>query len=364
MPGNPSFMSQKEYVALNRNDKSKSLSELLAKGAELEHQRYAKTEAGQIDYKTGLFYPAPSSKYLDMPLFGEGYEGKTYKIPETVAMQLQILMNQGNAEGYKALADRFTGRSFGPTSKPLKSQSEIELEAKKQEALQKADVEMEVGARKDFDQRRKDADETITTTNIFRKFAADPNASKMFGILNNDKLSSGIATLVRDGVGIPGFTVGTKAIEDVMRNAGLTSPADQAKYRTFLTYAAMMQLQAQKYMKGAVSDNEQKLLANAGINAQDTPESIRMKADLLTRRAQFDRRAAKAFKDSKMTADEFLDSKIYEEMRDKYNEDLAELASGSKILVQPTKPAASTQPSEGFIRDPKTGVIRRKKPGE
>ena len=172
-----------------------------------------------------------------------------------------------------------------------------------------------------------------------------------------------IATLVRDGVGIPGFTVGTKAIEDVMRNAGLNN-ADQAKYRTFLTYAAMMQLQAQKYMKGAVSDNEQKLLANAGINAQDTPETIRMKADLLTRRAQFDRRAAKAFKDSKMTAEEFLDSKIYEEMRDKYNEDLAELASGSKILVQPTKPAASTQPSEGFIRDPKTGVIRRKKPGE
>ena len=67
-----------------------------------------------------------------------------------------------------------------------------------------------------------------------------------------------------------------------------------------------------------------------------------------------------------MTADDFLDSKIYEEMRDKYNEDLAELASGLKILVQPTKPAAgaSTQPSEGFIRDPKTGVIRRKKPGE
>ena len=59
-------------------------------------------------------------------------------------------------------------------------------------------------------------------------------------------------------------------------------------------------------------------------------------------------------------------SAAYEEMRDKYNEDLAELASGSKILVQPTKPAAgaSTQPSPGFIRDPKTGVIRKKLPGE
>ena len=122
-------------------------------------------------------------------------------------------------------------------------------------------------------------------------------------------------------------------------------------------------------MKGAVSDNEQKLLANAGINAQDTPETIRMKADLLTRRAQFDRRVAKAFKESKMTADEFLNSDKYDTMRDKYNEDLADLASGSKILVTPPKPAAApaaggTEPSPGFIRDPVTGVIRKKKAGE
>jgi len=342
MPPNPSFMSQKEYVALNRNDKGKSFAELLAKGAELEHQRYAKTEAGLIDYKTGLYYPAPSAKYLDTPIFGEGYNGKTYKIPETVAMQLQILQNQGNAEGYKALADTFTGRNnFGKSGTPLKSQTEIEISNEQEKALAKAKTEMEIETRKDFNQRKKEADETITTANVFRKFAADPNAKNMFGIFNNDKILSGVATLVRDGIGIPGFTVGTKAIEDVMRNAGLNA-TDQAKYRTFLTYAAMMQLQAQKYMKGAVSDYEQKLLANVGINAQDTPETIRMKADMLTRRAQFDRRVAKAFKDSKMTADEFLDSDKYMEMRDKYNQDLAELASGSKILVQPPKPASST----------------------
>lgn len=226
---------------------------------------------------------------------------------------------------------------------------------------------MEVESRKDFNQRKKDADETITTANVFRKFASDPNAKAMFGILNNDKISSGVATLVRDGIGLPGFTVGTKAIEDVMRNAGLNA-ADQAKYRTFLMYATQMQLQQSKYMKGAVSDFEQRLMANAGITGQDTPETIRMKADLLTRRAQFDRRVAKAFKDSKMTADEFLDSDKYNEMRDKYNEDLAELSSGSKVLAPAAKPAApaagGAEPSKDFIRDPVTGVIRRKKPGE
>jgi hypothetical protein len=76
-----------------------------------------------------------------------------------------------------------------------------------------------------------------------------------------------------------------------------------------------------------------------------------------------------------MTADQFLDSDKYSAMRDKYNEDLADLTAGNKVLQQtPPKPAAApagtppaaggAQPSTGFIRDPVTGVIRKKKEGE
>jgi hypothetical protein len=247
-----------------------------------------------------------------------------------------------NDPAYYELAKRVVEgpqKAEGKASEPsrMKSKQELELETEKNKKLQTAQVESEIEARKDFNQRKKDADETITTANVFRRFATDPNAKGMFGILNNDKISSGLATLVRDGIGLPGFTVGTKAIEDVMRNAGLNA-ADQAKYRTFLMYATQMQLQQSKYMKGAVSDFEQRLMANAGITGQDTPESIRMKADLMTRRAQFDRRVAKAFKDSKMTADEFIDSDLYTEMRDKYNDDLADLSAGLKVLA-PSKKA-------------------------
>jgi hypothetical protein len=93
-----------------------------------------------------------------------------------------------------------------------------------------------------------------------------------------------------------------------------------------------------------------------------------MKADLFTRRAQFDRRVAKDFKTSKMTADEYLDSDRYTQMRDKYNSDLADLSFGGKMLVPASSPAAAPaaggQPSPGFIRDPQTGVIRKKRAGE
>jgi hypothetical protein len=371
-PPNPNFMTGRDYVRLNRYDKTKSPGDLIKEGQEIEQKRYRDKEGGVLDLATGKFYQYPTGKTEEIQLYG--YPG-THKVDARTAARLSMLAANDDP-AYHDLAKRVVEgpRKRDPDGEkpsnvpPKLSQQELELDLEKKKKMQAAQVESEIEARKDFNQRKKDADETITTANVFRKFAEDPNAKAMFGILNNDKISSGVATLVRDGIGLPGFTVGTKAIEDVMRNAGLNA-ADQAKYRTFLMYATQMQLQQSKYMKGAVSDFEQRLMANAGITGQDTPESIRMKADLMTRRAQFDRRVAKAFKDSKMTADEFIDSDRYMEMRDKYNEDLAELSSGSKILAPaPTKPAAPStggaEPSKDFIRDKDTGVIRKKRAGE
>jgi len=377
MPPNPNFMTGRDYVRLNRMDKSKSAADLIKEGQEIEQKRYRDKEGGVQDLATGKFYQFPTGKTEEIQIYG--YPG-TYKVDARTAARLSLLASN-NDPAYHDLAERVVkgperrkaeGKGEAADGKPsaptqIKSTQDIELEKEKQKKLQEAEVNQEVEDRKNFVQKARDADESITTANIFRRFATDPKAKDMFGILNNDKISSGIATLVRDGIGIPGFTVGTKAIEDVMRNADLPA-AEQAKYRTFLMYATQMQLQQSKYMKGAVSDFEQRLMANAGITGQDTPETIRMKADLMTRRAQFDRRVAKAFKDSKMTADEFLDSDKYNEMRDKYNDDLAELSSGSKVLApNPAKPAApaagGAEPSPGYIRD-KDGVVRKKRAGE
>lgn len=369
-PENKNFMTAREYVNLNRNS-GRPLGDLIKEGIDLERKNLEVKESGTTNLRTGRFY-ANKAAPVDVQIFGEGYGGATFKVPESVALQLAVLQRQGNEAGYKALADKFTGRTFGrPAGAPPATGGSVEervIANTRAVELAKAETAQEIESRKDFGQRKKDADETITMANVFRRFSSEPNAKDMFGILNNDKVMSGVATLVRDGIGLPGFTVGTKSIEDVMRNAGL-SDADQAKYRTFLMYTAQMQLQQTKYMKGSVSDFEQRLMGSAGITNQDTPETIRTKADLLTRRAQFDRRVAKAFKDSKMTADDFIDSDKYNEMRDKYNVDLSELATGSKILVAPpavrppSGPAAPVAPSPGFIRGP-DGVIRRKKAGE
>ena len=385
MPPNLNLLTADEYVLRNRYS-GKSVGELLKEGADLERKNLEVQPSGITNLRTGKFY-ANDATPVDVRIFAEGYNGGTFTVPKSVALQLSVLQRQGKDAEYKALIDRFTGRAVGrPAGAPpvtggsvpvvkgsvsvgSGSNEDRERANERAKQLAAADTAMEIESRKDFNQRKKDADETITIANVFRNFAKEPNAKDMFGILNNDRVTSGIATLVLNGVGLPGFTVGTKSIEDVMRNADL-SDADQAKYRTFLMYTAQMQLQQTKYMKGSVSNIEQTLMGSAGITNQDTPETIRIKADLLTRRAQFDRRVAKAFKDSKLNADDFLDSDKYYEMRDKYDVNLAELATGSKILVAPpaVKPpsgsAAPVAPSPGFTRDPKTGVIRRKLPGE
>jgi hypothetical protein len=343
LPPNPEIGDIEAYKRAAALDPNLKISDFRKNVEEIARSRYKEQPGGIIDLRTGLRY----SYEQGGPLIERTINNKTYKVSPAEARSLDFK----RATNAPDLAEYERQIIEGP--KPGGTALSSESERRRREEFEKAKTETEIETFKDFTARRREADETISTANVFRKFSEDPNASKMFGILNNKNITSAIATLVRDGVGIPGFTVGTKAIEDIMRNAGLNE-ADQAKYRTFLTYAAMMQLQAQKYMKGAVSDKEQDLLRQGGISAQDTPETIRIKADVLTRRAQFDRRVARAFKASNMSPEEFLDSDQYEKLRDEYNEQVSLIATGQKRLV----PAASqASPKPG---DPRLEEARRR----
>jgi hypothetical protein len=213
-------------------------------------------------------------------------------------------------------------------------------------ALEKQSTEQEIKARQEIVDNSKEANDTIAFANQFRKYANLPGANKMFGILSNEKISSGIAELVRTGVGVTGYTIGIPAIENVMRSANLT-PAEQAQYRSFLQLTTQLQLQQAIYMKGSVSNYERTIVADAVIGPQDTPESIRMKADIMAARAQFDRQVAKRFKDSKQDAAAFLSSDEYlNEMIPAYHERLGRLIGGETRL-QSKPPSQPKTPAQG-----------------
>ena len=369
MPPNPNLPTADDHVLRNRYS-GKSVGELLKEGAELERKNLEVQPSGITNLKTGKFY-ANDATPVDVKIFAEGYNGGTFTVPKSVALQLSVLQRQGKDAEYKALIDRFTGRAVGrpagaapvagvpvpvvkgSVSVGSGSNEDRALAAAQAKALADANTAMEIENRQNFATRGKDASEMLATANVMRSFTADPNFSKMTGILSNDKISSGIALLFRDGIGGKNFSIGIPAIEDIMRNAGLTKE-QQATYRTFLMYTAQMQLNAEKAMKGSTTERERLILGNANISPQDTADSVLRKADLLTAKAQFDRQAARAFKASKMTADEFLDSDQYMGMYDQYFEDISKIATGLKTYQKPAAAAPAGAPAAGAppVSDP------------
>jgi len=362
MPPNPNaYPTTEEYVRQNRRS-GKPLDVLITEGQAIERKSFETKDIGTTNFRTGRFY-ATDATPVDVQIFAEGYNGGTYTIPRSIALELSVLKRQGKDNEYKALADMFTGRTVGrpagaapvaggpvpvgraPASVGSGSKEDRALAAARAKALADAETAKEVENRQDFATRGKDASEMLATANVMRSFTADPNFKKMTGILSDDRISSGIALLFRDGIGGKNFSIGIPAIEEIMRNAKL-STEQQATYRTFLMYTAQMQLNAEKAMKGSTTERERLILGSANISPQDTAESVRRKADLLTTKGQFDRQAARAFKASKMTAEEFLDSDQYMGMYDKYFADISGIATGLKAYQNPAAAApAGAQPA-------------------
>jgi hypothetical protein len=226
--------------------------------------------------------------------------------------------------------------------------AKIETGEIRPKALETQATEQETKARQEIADNSKEANDTIAYANQFRKYAGLPNAKQMFGILNNQELSSGIAKLITNTVQAGSVKIGMPEIEEVMRNANMNEK-EQAQYRSFLQLATQLQLQRAKYMKGSVSNYEQGILGNAGITAQDTPETIRMKADIMAARAQFDRQVARRFKDSKQDAAAFLSSDEYiNVMIPEYHARLDRLIAGETRL-ESKPPSQPRTPAQGSI---------------
>jgi hypothetical protein len=142
MPPNPNFMTGRDYVRLNRMDKSKSAADLIKEGQEIEQKRYRDKEGGVQDLATGKFYQFPTGKTEEVQIYG--YPG-TYKVDARTAARLSLLASN-NDPAYHDLADRVVkgperrkpedqgktadGKPSEPTQ--IKSTQDIELEKEKQ----------------------------------------------------------------------------------------------------------------------------------------------------------------------------------------------------------------------------------------
>lgn len=309
--------------------------------------------------QNGTVFDKMTSKYLSQDIPGQAQTvystplGK-YSMTANEYSKLQAAQDRGLGnewmEAFKHGSTKLVDDVVSGTStKPLelikvpegkKPQRLSEQELETQAELRKSATAQEAARRQEIVTKADDADSSIELAQQFRSFADDPDAKFYQGILSNNKVMSGIIKLAQSGVGVPGFSIGIPEIETVVKNLNLTGEA-QAKAQVFAMLIAQMQLAKTKYMKGSVSNYEQGLMGRAGVGPDDTPDSVRAKADMLERRGIFDKDVARLYQKVGGNVSDFKQTEDYKKLKDQYIEDLKGLATMLKRIpsTTPGKPA-------------------------
>jgi hypothetical protein len=380
-PANPNFMTGRDYVRLNRNDKSKSPGDLIKEGQEIEQKRYRDKEGGVLDLATGKFYQFPTGKTEEMEI--HGYPG-TYKVDTRTAARLSLLAANGDP-AYHDLAKRVIegpGKAGQAKNddKPSRKKSVQELAAEAKEAETRAGKLGEAGAAKEA--ALEDTDATArriygSVTRVSDYLKQSPN---YFGIFARPGVTAAIGNLIKEGIQTPNGSLNLAGFEDSMRKMmpGVTQNDldNVTKAATELAEIELAFTRLYLAKQGAVTEGERKIVRAIPGTTSTSPEVLRTRMDLLKSRSQFDIDTADAFRQwqEKNPGRSYLEferkSDLYKEIKKDFEAQTEKIFGGIKAVPTSQRkqeaaagPAAG-QPSPGFIRDPKTTIIRRKLPGE
>jgi hypothetical protein len=210
---------------------------------------------------------------------------------------------------------------------------------------------------------------------------------EVFDLLNTGRTKDIVMRALGAGIQTPGGSINLPVNE--LKKQGLTT--DQINtLQMFAQSAAQLNIQFRKTMQGQgqITEKESQLAAELGAMPSDSATVIRLKSELLIERSKFDDKAYGAWLEYRKTGksyDEFLHSNEYKDLKSEYSETLKNIREANAELLK-KKPRASAEPSmsqgktqaapakplpsgdssvpPGYIRDPQTGVIRKKREGE
>jgi hypothetical protein len=217
------------------------------------------------------------------------------------------------------------------------------------------------------------------------------NNPEVFRLLNTGKTRDVVMKALGAGIQTPAGSVNLPV--NILKQQGLTD-AQIDTLQMFAQSAAQLNIQFRKTMQGQgqITEKESQLAAELGAMPSDSDVVIRLKSELLMERSKFDDKAYGAWLEYRKTGksyDEFMHSQPFKELKSEYSDVLktirennAELlkkrpkaepaapaAPGASNAKPPAAPAKPLSPNDssvppGYIRDPQTGVIRKKREGE
>jgi hypothetical protein len=380
-PANPNFMTGRDYVRLNRFDKTKAPGDLIKEGQEIEQKRYRDKEGGVLDLATGKFYQFPTGKTEEIQLYG--YPG-THKVDARTAAKLSMLAANDDP-AYHELAKRVVEgprqrtEGEGKPSEPARLKSVQELAGEAKEIETRAGKLGEKSAEKEAAVEETDATARRIFGSVTRVSDYLKQSPNYFGIFARPGVTAAIGNLIKEGIQTPSGTLNLAGFEDSMRKMmpGVTQKDldNVTKAATELAEIELAFTRLYLAKQGAVTEGERKIVRAIPGTTSTSPEVLRTRMELLKSRSQFDIDVADAFRQwqDKNPGRSYLEferkSDLYKEIKKDFEAQTERIFGGIKAVPtsqrkQEAAQAPAGSPSAGFIRDPNTGVIRRKKEGE
>jgi hypothetical protein len=388
MPANPNFMTGRDFVRLNRMDKSKSAADLIKEGQEIEQKRYRDKEGGVQDLATGKFYSFPTGKTEEIQLYG--YPG-THKVDARTAAKLSLLAANDDP-AYHDLAERVVkgprkktdaapvdvkptdagvktdGAEGTPSASSgrLKSVQELALDAEKaknelaipqEEAVTRARKLGEAGAAKEATLEETDATARRVYGSVTRVQNYLKESGNYFGIFARPGVTAAISTLIKEGIQTPSGTLSLAGFEDSMRQM---MPGIKQKDLDNVTKAAAELAEVELaftrlYLakQGAVTEGERKIVRAIPGTISSSPEVLRSRMELLKSRSQFDIDTADTFRkwQEKNPGRSYLEferkSDLYKDIKKEFEAETERIFGGIKAVPTSQRKQEASRPGDG-----------------
>jgi hypothetical protein len=403
-------ISRQKFFAMGVAD-GKNISDIAKEWEAIQRGRQQVKDNFMVDTGTGRAYALPTGQLEEVQIFSEDGVAKTYKVPRHIAAELSEYARNGDAEKYFDLAKRVTQ---GPQRKApataaapqaaqapqaaepqaaapaapdaaaprgLRSQEQIAAEKRQSEidqaaATKRAEDLAKAAAAKEATLEDRDMSARRMfggSTRILDYLKQSPN---FYGIFARPGVVAAVGNLIKEGIQTPSGTLNLAGFEDSMRKLmPNVTQADLDNVSKVAAELAEIELNfSRTYFQGqgAVTEGERKIVRAIPGSVSSSPEVLRTRVELLKARAQYDIDVNDAFRQwqERNPGRSYLEferkSDLYKEIKKGFEVETEKIFGGMRAVPTRERRAAPSgpQPSVGFIRDPNTGVIRRKKPGE
>jgi len=321
------------------------------------------------------------------------YSDKKVKVRTEVADGFFNAAREAATTGNEQILIRFMAQNgmITPTSKKNdqgqiefqrpKTELESAQEKAKLEATEKTRAESSEKSAEQLKNRQSVSFDNQQTASDMISYAK--NNPEVFRLLNTGKTRDVVMKALGAGIQTPSGSINLPV--NILKQQGLSDEQIDT-LQMFAQSAAQLNIQFRKTMQGQgqITEKESQLAAELGAMPTDSDVVIRLKSELLIERSKFDQKEYSLWLKNRksMSYDEFLDSADYKALKSDYADTLKNIREANADLLRkkpkPTaapaspnaRPPATSLPSNdpsvppGYIRDPQTKVIRKKREGE